>query len=124
MPGLGEEAPVDRPLVPVVGGVLEEDVDVIRLVTQPCEERRRCLERPTVDVGLTEAQQVPERLMEREHVPRSTIERKKAVERARGALHNANTGIGAQGIPQPLPPPAGSRTARGVLPRVVGWTGD
>ena len=27
--------------------------------------------------------------------PRSTIERKKAVERARGALHNANTGIGA-----------------------------
>jgi hypothetical protein len=27
--------------------------------------------------------------------PRSTIERKKAVERARGALHNANTGIEA-----------------------------
>ena len=27
--------------------------------------------------------------------PRSSIERKKAVERARGALHNANTGIGA-----------------------------
>ena len=33
--------------------------------------------------------------------PRSTIERKKAVERARGALHNANTGIGAQRIPRP-----------------------
>ena len=32
--------------------------------------------------------------------PRSTIERKKAVERARGALHNANTGIGAKRIPQ------------------------
>lgn len=27
--------------------------------------------------------------------PRSTMERRKAVERARGALHNANTGIGA-----------------------------
>src|SRR6266545_2833541 len=27
--------------------------------------------------------------------PRSSIERKNAVERARGALHNANTGIGA-----------------------------
>jgi hypothetical protein len=26
--------------------------------------------------------------------PRSTIERKKAVERARGALHNANTAMG------------------------------
>jgi hypothetical protein len=28
--------------------------------------------------------------------PRSTIERKKAVERARGALHKANTGIAAK----------------------------
>jgi hypothetical protein len=69
VPGLGKETSVGEDLsIPVVGGVLEEDVEVMRLVTQPCQERRRCVERAPVDVGLTEGQQVPERLMEREHV--------------------------------------------------------
>ena len=39
--------------------------------------------------------------------PRSTIDRKKAVERARGALHNANTGTGRNLTPAPSASAAG-----------------
>ena len=69
VPGLGEEASVGEDVsVPVVGGLLEEDVDVMRLVAQPREEGLSCVERPPVDIGLTEGQQVKERLMEREQI--------------------------------------------------------
>ena len=56
MPCLGEEAPIGEDLmVSVVGRVLQEHVDVVRLITQPGEERDRRVERPPFDVGLTKA---------------------------------------------------------------------
>ena len=70
MPGLGEEAPVgeDDLTDPVVGRLLQEHADVMRLVPQPCEERRGRLERPPFDFGVPEVHQAFERFMESEQV--------------------------------------------------------
>ena len=66
MPGLGEEAPVGEDVVvAVVGRVLQEHTPVMRVVTQPGQERGGRTERSAGRiVSLAELLQIGERLME------------------------------------------------------------
>ena len=70
VPGFGKEAPVgeDDLTDPGVGRLLQEHADVMRLLPQPCEERRGRLERPPFDFGVPEVHQAFERFMESEQV--------------------------------------------------------
>ena len=69
MPGLGEEAAVgENVIVAVVGRVLQEDADAVRLITEPGQERRASVECPPDGVSRAEFLQVVERLVEYGHV--------------------------------------------------------
>ncbi len=55
MPGLSEEAPGGEYVPEVLAGrwgVLQEHVHVMRLITQPGEERQRRIERSRSDISL------------------------------------------------------------------------
>jgi hypothetical protein len=70
VPRLGQEASVgeDDLADAGVGRLLQEHIDGMVVLPQPCEERHGRLERPPSDFGRPEVHQTLERFMEREQI--------------------------------------------------------